>query len=207
MLLAQKLLMAVNAASGGGSNVLFIDSAVTANNQSTSLNVIRPTTYAEGDYIIVFVGSESGSQLSPITPSAGFSTLAARTSSNVCGVYLKTATASEPSTYAFTVGSTQFCDCITIVVRNGTGTVNSVFSEDGTAASVNMPSAGLLFTFHNVEPAAVFIPPTGMTTVAVQQTGDSACGLATLAVTSGATGDKTSATSGSNLNSISVGVY
>jgi hypothetical protein len=207
MLLSQKLLLgvAVDDVVGG---ITLIDSAVTANSESAPIIVTRPTTYAEGDYIIVFIGSDSGNNLSPITEPAGFTALAER-DGNVTGVYLKTATASEPSTYSFSAGTSgPSADAITVVVRGGSNTVNSSISADKTADSVTMPSAGLLLTFHNVEASVAFGAPTGMTEVAVQESGDSSCGLASLSVEAGATGNKTATfASTNNPNSVAVGIY
>jgi hypothetical protein len=208
MLLAQKLLLGVTVDDAVVGSITLIDSAVTANSVNAPIIVTRPTTYAAGDYIIVFIGSESGSNLSPITEPAGFTALAERIG-NVTGVYLKTATASEPSTYSFSAGrSGPSSYAITVVVRGGSNTVNSSISTNKTAGSVTMPSSGLLLTFHSVEDDVSFTAPTGMTEVAVQESGDSSCGLASLSVEAGPTGNKTATFASSDTsNSVAVGIY
>lgn len=177
-----------------------------------TMDVPKPTTYSVGDQLFLFMGSDSGANLTPVNPPSGEGFTELRYRENNCtGVWTKTLTASEPTTYNFTHDSRDNrTDWIAVVVSGVTGWLTSTISTTKTAASITMPADGILYTFHTIENSATsFTPPSGMTTLATELTGVSRCGLATLDVTAGATGNRTatfSSSSGTD-NSVSLGVY
>jgi hypothetical protein len=177
-----------------------------------TMDVPKPTTYSAGDQLFLFMGSDSSNNLTPVNPPVGegFTELRYR-ESNCTGVWTKTLTASEPTTYNFTHSNRDDrTDWIAIVLSGVTGWVTSTISTTRTAASITMPADGILYTFHTIENSSVgWSAPSGMAKLAEELTGVSRCGLATLDVSAGATGNRTATFSSffGTDNSVSLGVY
>jgi hypothetical protein len=170
-----------------------------------TMSVTRPATYASGDRLFIFMGSSSGSNISPVNPPAGGGfTQVMYDTGNVSGVWTKVMGASEPTSYLFTSAqNTDRCNWAAIVVRNEAGYVNG-FNSTATAPSVTMPSAGILFCFFFDEGSFSYTNPTGMTLITSTAWSEASIGLSYEVVTAGATGTRSSNLSD---HAFSVGVY
>lgn len=97
------------------------------------ITVAAPAGITAGDLLVAHI-----LRVSSVTPPAGWTAAFTDFAGNACAVYVKTATASEPASYAFTVGGTVPA-AVVFDIRNGTS-VDAAADALASGTSVNAPS-------------------------------------------------------------------
>lgn len=154
----------ITASAGGG--ITFVSAGVTAN--SSNANVSAPAGIVENDMLVAFVEDTSPGN---ITTPSGWTKIGATFTGPAQGygyaLFWKIATASEPSTYAF---STNLYRCGMIMAFRGATSIDNSGSITGTnTATLTLPgitcSAGsVLIAFIIDRDAAItYTQPAGMT--------------------------------------------
>jgi|GEM_PF-1299101 len=157
----------------------------------TSVTVNKPALVSAGDLILAFAYAsswDSGANSWGIP--TGFS-LAAGVSGRSC--FVKVATGSEPSTYAFTKngGGATVMGVIMVVIAGGSAGPNGQ-SGNATGPSITLASPGLLLAFGAAFSASVTIAtPSGMTPVLIDNNATApSLALFSQVVPAGATGTR-----------------
>lgn len=193
-----------------GSAVEFRAASEDARGNTTTATVSRPSGTQEGDLLLAIQATDEDGSLAAMTAPAGWSEIGSYSRFTDVGaikVWRKTATASEPTTYAFPDSTSAHCSVVMIALHGHDPSmpiaVLPTFAEGGAASTHTAPSVvgeadGMLITAHLAGTdgsVRSYSTPSGMTQVA--QSGLSSDAWIRLGVfrqslsSGGATGGKT----------------